>query len=100
MVGACRCEFLAKMPSQRQIRNFAAVTTPGNFNLGISGPAVKTLIIWGANDAVVDVQGGHYLDQNIPDSELVVMPNTGHLPHIEKPAAFNLLIGAFADKVN
>ncbi|MGD9593077.1 MAG: alpha/beta fold hydrolase, partial [Candidatus Berkiella sp.] len=66
-------------------------------SLNVASAAVKTLIVWGANDAVVDKGAGDYLHSAIPGSQLVVFPNTGHLVQIEKPVAFNLLLYSFAN---
>jgi pimeloyl-ACP methyl ester carboxylesterase len=52
----------------------------------ISCPA---LIIWGENDAVLPVQDAHEFERLIPDSRKLLMENTGHVPQLERPAAFN-----------
>lgn len=43
----------------------------------------KTLIIHGDNDPVAPVANAWEMFQNIPQAQLWVVPNGGHLPHIE-----------------
>ena len=52
------------------------------------GPRLRipTLVIWGANDKVFNVQDAERLHYRIPRSKQVKLPNTGHLPHLENPA--------------
>jgi pimeloyl-ACP methyl ester carboxylesterase len=47
--------------------------------------AVPTLIIWGANDPAIPLEQGKRLHQDIRNSQLVVIPNCGHIPHEESP---------------
>lgn len=43
-----------------------------------------TAIIWGREDAVLPVAHGHYLHEHIAGSELHILPECGHIPHVEK----------------
>ncbi len=47
--------------------------------------AAPTLIVWGDRDRVLDVSGAGILHQAIAGSELIVMPDIGHLPMLEAP---------------
>lgn len=40
----------------------------------------RTLIIWGEKDTWVEYKDAKYLDENIPNSELNVLENAGHVP--------------------
>lgn len=44
-----------------------------------------TLIVWGERDRTLDVSGAGILQKLIPGSELIVMPDIGHLPMLEAP---------------
>jgi len=44
-----------------------------------------TLIIWGERDGFVPLAHGKAFQEGVANSELVVVPNTGHLPHVEAP---------------
>jgi pimeloyl-ACP methyl ester carboxylesterase len=46
---------------------------------------IPTLIIWGKNDIVIRVKKAFKLHKDLKNSELVIIPNCGHIPHEEKP---------------
>ena len=48
----------------------------------ISAP---TLILWGAEDAVIPVEQGYRLEQGIADARLIVYPGVGHAAQEEAP---------------
>lgn len=50
---------------------------------------VPTLIIWGEQDSWIPLARGEALHAALPQSELIIIPNTGHLPMEEDVAAFN-----------
>lgn len=47
-----------------------------------------TLIVWGASDRLVPPVYGRLYQERIPGSRLVVIPEAGHRPMLEQPAAF------------
>ena len=49
---------------------------------------VPTLLVWGAEDKLFPPDYAQAYCKLIPRSKAVVIPECGHLPHIEKPAAF------------
>jgi pimeloyl-ACP methyl ester carboxylesterase len=48
-----------------------------------------TLIVWGENDSVISVRDAAEFERLIPDSRKLLMKDTGHVPMLERPAAFN-----------
>lgn len=56
---------------------------------------VRTLIVWGAEDRLLPVRDGSRLAGRIKGSRLVVLPNAGHLPQREQPAAFSRAVAPF-----
>ncbi|MFZ1742005.1 MAG: alpha/beta hydrolase [Pontixanthobacter sp.] len=46
---------------------------------------MPALIIWGDKDALIPLASGQWLGQNLPNSEMVVFKNIGHLPMEEIP---------------
>lgn len=48
---------------------------------------VPTLIIWGRQDKVIPLEIGELLDAALPDSRLVVINHSGHIPQEETPEA-------------
>src|SRR5713101_3884676 len=49
---------------------------------------VPTLLVWGANDRLFPMYYAFAYRQLIPGSKAVVVPECGHLPHVEKGDAF------------
>lgn len=49
---------------------------------------IPTRILWGREDALAPLECGRLFQQAIPGSDLVIIDNCGHLPHIEKPQEF------------
>ncbi|MBL7826745.1 MAG: alpha/beta hydrolase [Saprospiraceae bacterium] len=45
-----------------------------------------TLIIWGAEDALISPQHAYEFHQQVPRSDLRIYPNTGHWPQEENPS--------------
>jgi pimeloyl-ACP methyl ester carboxylesterase len=54
-----------------------------------------TLIVWGTEDRLVPVRDAAEFERLIPDARKVVWPETGHVPMLERPAAFNALVESF-----
>jgi len=60
---------------------------------------VPTLLIWGADDKLFPVEYAWAWQQRIPGSKAVILPECGHVPHIEKPAAFVSELTTFIDSM-
>ena len=57
--------------------------------------ALPTLILWGDKDGVVPRSAGEVYRRAIPDAKLVVFPDCGHRPEIEKREDFLAELRAF-----
>ena len=57
--------------------------------------ACPTLIVWGAEDRLVNVRDADVFASLIPDSRKVIFEDTGHMAMLERPAAFNALLRDF-----
>jgi 4,5:9,10-diseco-3-hydroxy-5,9,17-trioxoandrosta-1(10),2-diene-4-oate hydrolase len=55
-----------------------------------------TLIVWGTDDKLVPVRDAAEFARLIPDARKVVWAQTGHVPMLERPAAFNAVVEEFA----
>lgn len=53
------------------------------------------LVITGDGDSVVPVTDSQRLDSELPNSELVILPSCGHVPHEECPEAFEGALDAW-----
>ncbi|KAJ3697967.1 hypothetical protein LUZ61_001672 [Rhynchospora tenuis] len=60
----------------------------------------KTLIIWGEDDKIVSKEFATKLYNDIEDSVLHLIPNCGHLPHVERPQIVSEQILSFCAKEN
>ena len=45
---------------------------------------MPVLILWGANDRLIPLSSGEWLHANIPGSNMIVYPRTGHVPMEER----------------
>jgi pimeloyl-ACP methyl ester carboxylesterase len=55
--------------------------------------ACPTLIVWGDRDRLISVRDADVFAELIPDSRKVIFTDTGHMAMLERPAAFNALLG-------
>jgi pimeloyl-ACP methyl ester carboxylesterase len=65
----------------------------------IKSVAVPTLIVWGREDRVVDVQSAERFHHDIAGSQLALIDDAGHMVHEERPDAVNLAITSFLDTI-
>lgn len=54
-----------------------------------------TLLVWGSRDALVPPSLGSRMRASLLDGTLVVLPGAGHVPHYDRPEAFNAATLAF-----
>lgn len=57
--------------------------------------ARPTLIVQGEDDMLVPVADASEFRRLIPDSRLVILQDTGHVPMLERPRTFNRILGEF-----
>ncbi|OVA00797.1 Alpha/beta hydrolase fold-1 [Macleaya cordata] len=69
----------------------------GGYNVSRQIKQIKqeTLIIWGENDQIISNKLATRLNSELPNSILHQIPNSGHLPHVEKPDSVAKLIVDF-----
>jgi 4,5:9,10-diseco-3-hydroxy-5,9,17-trioxoandrosta-1(10),2-diene-4-oate hydrolase len=56
---------------------------------------VPALVLWGANDLVFPVWQAYAANTCLRRGRLAVLPDCGHLPHVERPAETAAELGAF-----
>jgi 4,5:9,10-diseco-3-hydroxy-5,9,17-trioxoandrosta-1(10),2-diene-4-oate hydrolase len=66
--------------------------------LDLSRITMPTLLIWGREDRIIPLAYGKALEKALPNAELVVFDEVGHLPHIEAPHLTNQSIRSFLDR--
>jgi alpha-beta hydrolase superfamily lysophospholipase len=57
--------------------------------------ACPTFVLWGADDRVIPVRDARRFGELIPDARVLVLPDTGHVAMLERPARFNTLLDEF-----
>lgn len=60
---------------------------------------IPTMIIFGAEDKITNLEIARKLHTRISDSKLFILQNAGHLSNLEQPAQFNKIISDFAESV-
>lgn len=60
--------------------------------------ACPTFVLWGEDDRVIPVRDARRFGELIPGAQLLVLPDTGHVAMLERPARFNALLDAFLDE--
>jgi len=58
---------------------------------------VPTLVVWGRDDLVVPAADAAGFMERIPDAQLAVFDDCGHVPMAEHPVRFNRLLAEFCD---
>lgn len=57
-----------------------------------------TLVVGSANDQLIPLRLSEIIAENIPGAELVVMPDGGHIPFVEKPEDAARIVLDFVDR--
>lgn len=81
--------FLDRPGSRYALHQTAKQIVPQNVSelvAQFSTVTIPTLILWGENDRVIPMENARRFNQDIPNSQLVVLRGTGHIPHEERPA--------------
>jgi pimeloyl-ACP methyl ester carboxylesterase len=60
--------------------------------------ACPTFVVWGEDDRVIPVRDAGRFAKLIPDVRVEILPDTGHVAMLERPATFNALLEAFLDE--
>jgi len=61
----------------------------------LAGITIPALVVWGADDELVPLADGREYAAKIPHARLVVVPESGHCPALEKPDAFLSAVNGF-----
>jgi len=61
----------------------------------LSEVKTKTLLIWGERDKMVPLEYAYLFNESLPNSQLEILPKTGHSPHLEAPEKLSKIISNF-----
>ena len=56
----------------------------GDPGIGVE-PAVPTMVMWGARDAIVPLGGAGWVTRTLPRAEIAVIRGAGHVPMLDRP---------------
>ncbi len=56
---------------------------------------VPTLVVVGSDDEFTPVSDAEFMHHRIPNSKMVVIEDTGHMPNMENPFEFNRVVEEF-----
>ena len=66
-----------------------------DFSGQLGGLSVPTLLVHGAHDRAVPLDWAQRAQERIPNCELEVFPDCGHMPPRERPEEFARVVGRF-----
>jgi pimeloyl-ACP methyl ester carboxylesterase len=89
---------LATHSRPRQLRVVREIFLAGD--TPVPAPAAPTLVVWGGEDHLLGstVKVGRRLARSLPNAELAIIPDAGHLPQVEKPDEFARTVLDFANR--
>jgi 3-oxoadipate enol-lactonase len=61
--------------------------------------SVPTLVVVGDEDTLTPPAEAQKMVDALPQSELVILPSTGHLANLEQPEAFNRAFHSFLSRL-
>lgn len=82
---ACGALHLAEPHWETALAQFTRSGGYGSFRSQLSMLPLPTLILWGDTDRILGTRDALGLAHRIPHSQLIWIPQCGHLPHLEKP---------------
>lgn len=87
LLDALRCSILHQEMTTWKTAITSFTQSGGYGNLGDRVAAINrpTLIVWGAADDVLGTADATRFEQAISGSQLVWIPNAGHVPHVDQP---------------
>lgn len=88
-------QIVRSIPKSLRIVRFARVSQRNNLAAELPSIQVPTLILWGRNDTITPVEVSYQFFNLIPNAQLRIIDECGHVPMMEKPEEFNALVKAF-----
>lgn len=86
-------------PARQSLRMFAAPSkgegAPFDVRDELARIAAPALVLAGSQDFICGPRWASLLHEGLPDAELTILADTGHLAHIERPSRFSASVLAF-----
>jgi pimeloyl-ACP methyl ester carboxylesterase len=71
--------------NQAALQIYAPMMTDDTLAARLAALDLRTLVLWGESDGIVDVEYGRAYAEAIPGARFVGLPDTGHMPQPETP---------------
>lgn len=68
-----------------------------DFSAALDQVSLPVTLIWGSNDRAAPLRTGHVLDGRLENSRMHLLPESGHLPMIDQPEAFQAALTSALD---
>lgn len=81
------------------MRHFGRVAFTSDHRADVPRCAIASLILQCTDDLIAPVEVGQYLHAHLPNSELAIIPNIGHCPHMSVPETSADVMNAFLDRL-
>ena len=94
ILHAAKADALRNAPSNQRIWN-AQRKDRYLLDANIAELKQPTLVLWGEKDRLFDVSGAAPLQKRLPQAQVQVLPDVGHLPMMETPKSSALLYAEF-----
>ena len=75
-------------PETRAIMRAAGYDAAMDYDRELQGVRVPVLVLAGEHDRICPVEASGFMSEQLPDSELVVFRDSGHLPFVEEPERY------------
>lgn len=80
------------------MRTVLSIMAETDLNAVLPTISVPTLLLWGELDARSPLRIAYHFEQAIPNAQLVVIPECGHVTNLDRPAEFNRLLRDFCGR--
>lgn len=91
--------FMLATPVEGWIGALEAMRTRADATSWLGDIAVPTLVLVGQDDNLTPLEAATTLAEGIPEAELVVLPDVGHVSNLEGPHEFTMALDRFLDRI-
>jgi sigma-B regulation protein RsbQ len=79
-------------------RHFARVTFYSDSRAELPHLTIPTLIVQSAHDVIAPLCVGHYINEHLSDSHMVIIETGGHCPHLSAPQETLSAMSSFLER--
>ena len=91
-------KIMASIPVSTIIKDLQGLKERPDSTVLLSKSSKPTLLIHGEDDQIIPLSEAQALQQTIPDAQLTILPESGHLLNLEQPVLFNTAVRQFIRK--